>query len=210
MRGEMDKEELDTEQSILNIGAGKVDPLILQKMDSYFLVNLDIMYEECFKRTVIENRQKIWETCGSQLCETYLCNEGWEEFLSKYRLTFDRIVLYRFLEHIRMTQVLFFIYSMSTVLKVGGYVEVIVPNYEELAKRILQEDPEKTVGFEGVNILNTTELLNEPEDPHASIWTPKRAKYFFELEGRFEVYSIAETCKFDGRDIYMWFLARRI
>lgn len=205
----MTNEELNTEQSILNIGAGRVDPLILPKMESYFLVNLDIMYDEYFKRQTVEYKHKIWETCGSPLRETCLCNESWEEFLSKYRLTFDRIVLYRFLEHIRMTEVLFFIYSMSTVLKVGGYVEVIVPNYEELARRILQEDPEKMVGFEGVNILNTTELLNEPEDPHASIWTPKRAKYFFELEGRFEV-GIVEMCKFDGRDIYMWFLAKRI
>lgn len=195
--------------SILNIGAGRVNPPVLLELDSYFLVNLDIMYDEHIGRTTIENKHENWVLGNCSKKEVVLCNESWEEFLSKCRFKFDRIVLYRFLEHVRMTQILFFIYLMSTVLKVGGYVEVIVPNYEELARRILREDPEKA-GFEGINILNTTELLNEPEDPHASIWTPKRVMYFFELERRFEVRSITETWNFDGRDIYMRFIARRV
>jgi hypothetical protein len=60
------------------------------------------------------------------------------------------------------------------------------------------------------NILLTTELLNEPSCPHASIWTRNRAKYFFSLEGRFEVPHTWDSVKFDGRDIYLRFKANRI
>ena len=64
--------------------------------------------------------------------------------------------------------------------------------------------------FQAHNILLTTELLNEPSCPHASIWTPERARYFFELEGRFNVTYMVNNFLFDGRQIYMRFMAERI
>ena len=77
---------------------------------------------------------------------------------------------------------------------------------------ILDEDPLDPAGgnFEAHNITLTTELLNEPSCPHASIWTPDRAYYFFGLEGRFEISVYHTNYEFDGRDIYLRFLARRI
>jgi hypothetical protein len=42
------------------------------------------------------------------------------------------------------------------------------------------------------------------------LWSPLRAKYYFELEGRFVVENIEPKFLFDGRDIYMRFKARRI
>lgn len=204
------KEERTVKQSILNIGAGKIDPPFLPSLDSYFLVNLDIAYENerCTRTSVIEEIHKDWEL-NPYSKNTLFSNKSWVHFFPSYRVRFDKVILYRFLEHIRMTQVLFFIYLMSTVVKVGGTVDVIVPNYEDLANRILEEDPGR-YEFESHNILTTTELLNEPEDPHASIWTPKRAKYFFELEKRFEIENLIEKFEFDGRNIYMWFQVRRI
>ena len=203
-------EEKETIQTLLNIGAGKIYPLFLSRLHLYFLVNLDIMYEESRTNEIleIEKRQKEWELFPNKNIEIF-SNKKWEEFFPLYRLQFDKVVIYRFLEHIRMTKVLFFIYLLSTVVKVGGSVDIIVPNYNKLAELILAEDPSER-NFEANNILITTELLNEPEDPHASIWTPKRAKYFFELEGRFNIENITETFKFDGRDIYMQFNVRRV
>jgi len=206
------KEEETVKRSILNIGAGKIDPPFLPSLDSYFLVNLDIAYENerCTRTSVMEEVHKDWELDPApNIKNTFFSNKSWEYFFPSYRVQFDKVVLYRFLEHIRMTQVLFFIYLMSTVVKVGGTVDVIVPNYEDLAKRILEEDP-GGYEFEAHNILTTTELLNEPEDPHASIWTPRRAKYFFELEGRFKIENLIEKFEFDGRSIYMWFLVKRV
>jgi len=204
--------EQTVKQSILNVAAGKIDPTFLSSIDSYFLVNLDIAYEyeRITKLTDIERRHENWKTQSKIVPNvTLFSNRSWEDFFPSYRVQFDKVILYRFLEHIRMTKVLFFIYLMSNIVEVGGTVDVIVPNYEDLAKRILEEDP-GGYEFEAHNIITTTELLNEPEDPHASIWTPKRVKYFFELEGRFHFEALKEKFKFDGRDIYMWFQVRRI
>lgn len=196
--------------SVLNIGAGKIKPIWLDRLETYFLVNLDPMYSssQSLNRNEVEEKHCFWNHNRLQTIEVF-CNNSWEDFLPKYLYYFDRIVIYRFLEHIPMVKVPFFIYLLSTCLNVKGSVDVIVPNYEKLASRILGEDPFST-GFEAENIVTTTELLNEPYDPHASIWTPKRAKYLFELEGRFEVKGVIEEYKFEGRDIYMWFFAEKI
>jgi hypothetical protein len=126
---------------------------------------------------------------------------------------FDRVVIYRFLEHVSFTQVEYFIYLVSTLLKHNGVVDVIVPNYKHLADMILTEEfhhENPDFDFHAWNILLTTELLNEPSCPHASIWTPQRMKYFWELEGRFRVSKQLESFKFDGREIYLRSLIERI
>jgi hypothetical protein len=130
------------------------------------------------------------------------------EFLERTVMTFDRVTIYRFLEHVSFTQVLYFIYLVSTVTTSGSVVDIIVPNYTTLANMILKEDVYNK-SFEAQNILLTTELLNEPSCPHASIWTPERANYFWELEERFVVEEIESNFNFDGRDIYLRFKARR-
>jgi hypothetical protein len=112
---------------------------------------------------------------------------------------------------VSFTQVLYFIYLVSTCIRVGGIVDIIVPNYHTLADMLLQDttdDPE----FEERNILLTTELLNEPSCPHASIWTPQRASYFFEYEGRFKVLEdkLDPHFVYDGRNIYLRFQAERV
>jgi len=89
--------------------------------------------------------------------------------------------------------------------------DVIVPNYEVLAAMIRDEDVNSS-NFERNNILLTTELLNQPSDPHASIWSPQRAKYFWEFENRFKIYSdlVCPNFKYDGRDIYLRFHVKRV
>jgi len=132
------------------------------------------------------------------------------EFLERYHIPFDGIAIYRFLEHVPKVQVLYFIYLLSTSVKIGGYVDVIVPDYKKLAKRILDEDVFSN-NFEEEDIITTFELLNEPTcSPHASIWTFDRAYKFFELEGRFKIKIIKENYNFDGRDIYLRFIAERV
>jgi hypothetical protein len=93
----------------------------------------------------------------------------------------------------------------------SGKVDIIVPNYNTLADMILNESV-SSPDFEKDNILLTTELLNEPSCPHASIWTPERATYFWEFEGRFEVKpeTVDPHFVFDGRNIYLRFQAERI
>jgi len=195
---------------ILNIAAGKVTPTWLEDYDIFFLVNLDPMYKQHFvlESDQIDSEFRDWNIFKEPKKVLY-CNDSWEKFLPSCLIEFDVIVVWRFLEHVQMTNVPFFIYSLSTCLKVGGIVDVIVPNYETLARRILTEDP-FVPDFESQNILTTTELLNEPYDPHASIWTLKRIRYFFQLEGRFEIKLIQERFEFEGRDIYIHFIAKKV
>ena len=90
------------------------------------------------------------------------------KFLQRSKIIFDEIYLHRILEHVPRTSILHFIYLLSTSVKKGGSVKVIVPNYESLAKRILKEQV-SSIGFDKEDIITTTELLNEPDDPHAYI-----------------------------------------
>ena len=197
-------------EKILNIAGGKFPPIPSgPNPPPAFLVNVDKMYYECYEPVQVERAMKIWP--GGQ-DETYSINTDIVEFMERTVMEFDRVCIYRFLEHISFTQVLYFIYLVSTVTKPGAVVDIIVPNYEILAQMILDEDPLDPSGgnFEAHNITLTTELLNEPSCPHASIWTPDRAHYFWGLEGRFKVHIISETFAFDGRDLYLRFLATRI
>lgn len=201
---------------ILNVAAGKELPLIYYEnvLKTAFLINLDTMYYMASPPDFIESESYLWEQKKDQLFETVYCNEDAFKFLERTKLNFNYIAIYRFLEHISFNQILYFIYLLSTCTYNGSTVDVIVPNYKTLSQMILDEDKyfkdNNMKGFEAHNILTTTELLNEPSCPHASIWTSDRAKYFFELEKRFEVTEIDPSFSYDGRDIYLRFKAQRI
>ena len=196
---------------ILNIAGGKIAPDGIEKLTSFFLINVDTMYYSFSDPGLVENKWRDWSGKAS---EVHNIRADVFEFLERTIMHFDKICIYRFLEHIPMDKVLYFIYLLSTVTNKEDVIDVIVPNYKTLAKMILEEDKmdAETFGeeFAAHNILLTTELLNETSCPHASVWTAMRAQYFFELEGRFRVTTIDEEYDFDGRDIYMRFQAERL
>jgi len=194
-------------QVILNIAAGKEQPLDLPT-GSYMLINIDSgYYKGTIEASDIVDFHERYE--DNSLYREFMVKEDVFRFMEKHPLKFDRIVLYRFLEHVKRTDVLYFIYLMATSLKLGGLVDCIVPNYETLAKRILEEEV-YAIDFEQDDIITTYELLNEPESPHCSIWTPRRIKKFFHLEKRFNVLEISPRFDFDGRDIYLRAIIERI
>jgi len=194
-------------KKILNIAAGKFKPIDL--VSPYLLLNIDTMYyEPTEKPGDAEYTLQTWKNPDD--CFIY-CKEDAFRFMENTIINnFDLITIYRFLEHVSFTQVEYFIYLLSTVTQPGAKVDVIVPNYKILAEKILNDDDPLDENFAAKNILLTTELLNEPSCPHASIWTPSRARYFFELEKRFLITSISSTYVFDGRDIYLRFIAERV
>ena len=191
---------------ILNIAAGKFNPLPLDDTDNklvpQFILNVDTSYFDHPDPAAVESHIRSWEENKDRLTVYKNMNMDVFEFMERTSLKFDRIVIYRFLEHVTFTQVEYFIYLVSTVLRKGGVVDVIVPNYIQLAEMILNDNPYRSM-FPEKNILLTTELLNEPTCPHASIWTPDRMKYFWELEQRFRHRVSWPAFKFDGRDIYL-------
>ena len=194
------------ENTVLNIAAGKFQPLVHDMDKARFLVNLDTMYYSYTAPAAIEQEYQNWT---KTVDKKFACNEDAFAFMERTQMTFSDVCIYRFLEHVSFAQLNYFIYLLSTITEPGSIVDVIVPNYEVLAKLILEDDP-ADINFEAKNILLTTELLNEPSCPHASIWTPERAHFFFELEGRFQVVDIDDRFEFDGRDIYLRFFAVRL
>lgn len=203
---------------ILNIAAGKLKPLDIptdtdfEKRWPRHIVNVDTSYYNYMSPATLEN--EVEKRLRINEVKEWYCNTDIFKFMERTRVIFDRVVIYRFLEHVSFTQVNYFLYLVSSIIKSGGVVDIIVPNYVTLARMILSEDihAEQAFNFEAYNILLTTELLNEPSCPHASIWTPERAKYFLELEKRFKVNDneIYPEFELDGRNIYMRFLARRV
>ena len=201
---------------ILNIAAGKFNPLPIGNENLLlpkFIANVDTSYFTNANADIIEKNITDWENDQDRITQKSYLNMNVFEFMERTIINFDRISIYRFLEHVSFTQVEYFIYLVSTVLRKGGLVDVIVPNYKYLAQMILDEDNYKQVpdfDFVSHNILLTTELLNQPPDSHASIWTPERIKYFWELEGRFKVKETIPSFKFDGRSIYLRSIIERI
>ena len=194
------------DEQILNIAGGKIPPLDVEK--PYFIVNVDTMYYRNEDPAQVEKDWSEWRRSSTKYTQLMNVKSDVFEFMERTYMTFDRVCIYRFLEHVSFTNLLYFIYLVSSVTEKDDIVDVIVPNYYTLAQMIIQEDPTSPI-FEENNILLTTELLNEPSCPHASIWTPGRAYHFWEMEGRFKVVNVIPNFKFDGRDIYLRFQARR-
>ncbi len=201
-------------KSILNIGAGKIKPLYIENLiEKYFLIQLDPMYQNFTEADIVELQHDIWKHKTPKTNKVYKVNSKAFNFLATYYQQFDHIACYRFLEHVPKTEIQTFLYLISTALKVGGTLDIIVPNYDILADMILNETlnkDSKHTDWERHDTELTFELLNEPTMPHASIWTPQRINYFFELEERFKVESIISSYKFDGRSCYLRAKIKRV
>lgn len=217
---------------VLRLGAGKVnekeDKKILYEiltnarrflMDNTVFLNIDSSY---FSSEIDEEKRlsKVENIIESKLLQgvSFPPQDDYEffvkydmfKFMEKTRSKFDIVFLNRILEHVGMDQVLYFIYLLSTItIKEHSVISVIVPDYAELARRLLKENVQEK-GFHQDNILLTTEMLNERSDPHASIWTPERIKYFFEYEGRFHVPNVNRNFEYDGRNIYIQAFIMRV
>jgi len=197
---------------ILNIAGGKLKPIEdrVMTIPKKYIVNLDTSYITSTDAAYVEQQSIYWnrpDNIPAMDFEFYV-NMDIYEFLSRTIMKFDVITIYRFLEHVPFDKVLFFIYLLSTVTEQDSIVDVIVPDYTKLAQMILEENT-NAKNFEAHNILLTTELLNEPSCPHASIWTVDRIDKFFKMEKRFKAVDILPY-EFDGRDIYLRAIIKRV
>lgn len=186
---------------ILNVAAGNQPVLELEKIvgnKQYTVINVDKGYMSGNTPNEIEKLILNQDNIPSEL----FCQYDVWKFLERTFLKFDYIAVYRFLEHVSYLKVSYFIYLLYRVSNPGAIVDVVVPNYEKLAKMILEEDVD-SVDFERHNILLTTELLNEPYSPHASIWRKARLIKFFTLERYFNILGRIKDFCMDQRDIYI-------
>ena len=202
--------------SILNVGAGRTFPIDIKEFSPYpFLINLDKSYIDSVDIEELEKIHSCYVGRGDgtttiiRPSRMYKCKHDIFNFLETYYNKFDLVCVYRFLEHVSFTQVPYFIYLLSQIVKKDGLIDIIVPDYTKLADMILEENV-YSEDFEYNNILLTTELLNEPYDPHASIWTVQRLFYYFGLENRFHLSNIFHKFEFENRDIYIRAIFRRV
>jgi hypothetical protein len=201
---------------LLNIAAGKFAPLPMpgdSPMLPQYVLNIDTSYFSDLTPGEVEKDMETWDDDPDRVSKVVKLNMDIFQFMERTSLVFDRVVIYRFLEHVPFTQVEYFIYLVSTIIRPECIVDVIVPDYQVLANILLDEDKyeiNEGFDFQAHNILLTTELLNEPSCPHASIWTQERMKRFWELEGRFNVALQRSGYQFDGRYIYLRSLIKRL
>jgi hypothetical protein len=197
--------------SILNLCGGKILPELEKEQFPYFLLNLDLTY---FTKNTIEDVRSVHfkfieESKFNKSNIVKDVNYDVYQFLERYDIPFDSIAIYRFLEHVPKSNVLYFIYLLSTCCKKRAILDIIVPDSKKLAKRILTENPFDK-NFEAEDIITTYEMLNDMPSPHLSLWSKDRIKYFFELEGRFKILNIEDNYNFDGRDIYLRSIIERV
>jgi len=197
---------------ILNVAAGKQQPLEIEEAPichniPKLILNIDRMYHNYESSSEIETSVDNWIKDGQQTERLYHSADI-KSFIECSRHKFDRVAIYRYLEHVSFVEVPYFIYLISTITMKDSFVDVIVPDYKKLANMILVENPDSR-DFMANNILLTTELLNEPNCPHASIWTEARLHYYWTLEKRFLAVSI-KPFEYDGRDIYLRAILKRI
>lgn len=190
---------------ILNLAGGKIVPLDLLQDDN--IIHLDTMYDKeiCCS---LSDLNGDYINGDRKLFRSRYINHDVEDFLDKSLITFDRIAIYRFLEHVPKSKVIYFIYLLSTCVRVNGYIDVIVPDAKILAKKIIDEDV-NSPSWESDDLLITYELLADQPSPHLSLWTRDRLIKLFEREGNFKTVSVDENFKFDGRDIYLRYIAKR-
>lgn len=133
------------------------------------------------------------------------------EFLEQYPdRDFTRIHSRRFFEHMSQVDILYMLYLLYEVSAEGAYIDIIVPDFEQISDMVKTLDPNvaPAIEFNGSMISIITELFNTEDDPHRSIWTQRLGRYYIELESYWEVVDIKRNMKIDNRNWYMHFRAR--
>jgi len=206
--------------NIINIGCGNdVFPKEIFEYYTKSRSNLNSVNNLiCIDKNIDKNEQELLEKNNMSFNLHFYKGNFIEVIHSanfyKFKEQCDLAIAYRVMEHIPRKEIDFALYSIWKTLKPEGILDIIVPNFINLAKFILQEDEifsnNKFSEIVKYDILVSTEIYNEPSDPHQSIWTPTRAKIYIETEGLFKIHSIKEKYVIDNRDIYMRVISRKV
>jgi len=196
---------------ILNLGSGNTKPFGYPDQTKTMLdilINVDTSYLN-IPTDDIELIHSVILNPGSALKSEYFTDTSAFAFLSEIVGKVDKVVAYRFLEHIEHTQVPYMLYLIGNVLKKDGEFEFIVPDYLKLSKFLIANDNPKKADFNNVTTLLTYEMLADPYCPHCSLWTKNRAEALLTAENIFEVDEIVEDYQAFGRNIYLHVTARK-
>ena len=195
------KTKKEKEMKVLSIGTGREWEAFDQKFCNMEGASPDQKIAEIIHVDKIYEGSEIPDLVGEDIF-TYLENYNYRDF--------DVICAQRVFEHIPVDQIGYLLYLLYTTASDKASIEIIVPDFEAVLIVLNELDADKQIAteFNKHLIQVTTELFNEPSDPHRSAWTKKLAKYYLELEGYWKISDIEYVC-LDGRDWYLKIRADR-
>jgi len=201
----------DDVSTILHLGAGKMEPIILRKRT--IIVHVDRSYGSCGMSIQQANElfnMKVWNTEVRLRPEMNLyVTADIFEFLDMFPLKFDGILANRIFEHMfydsgEVGRLLSSCHYMLNDINKSEMI-IIVPNHMILADRLLQLNSERNIDESVItDILQiNTEFCNSRCDPHGSIWSPELVGYYITQEGNWKMEKLIEQITWAGRDCYM-------
>ncbi len=174
---------------ILTIGSGRD----WKKYDDIYAPTSELMHVDAMYK--YETSEGSSHMIGEDIIQ-YLENNN--------SLSYNIIHGQRIFEHIAVDKLQYLLYLLYCSAAPDATLHITVPDFEKVLETLKSLDPfsQTAIQFNKQLIQVSTELFNEPNDPHKSPWTKKLAKYYVELEDYWKVTSIKEV-SLDGRDWYM-------
>ena len=205
MKGTEVKRMLNIGSGVYNFGWLKQNGHLPEEIarENYAVTNIDPAYVRGMDRL------------DSQTAEEYV-DLSIQEFVTSCNpeVKYDAMVSYRFLEHVELTNMFYVLHLIGQVLNSGALCYVVVPDYIALARLLIEmekEENEDITSFVNKLLICNYEIVASPEDPHASIWTPKLAKVYLESEGYYKIDRIVTGLSFTrSTPVYMGVLFHRL
>jgi len=116
----------------------------------------------------------------------------------------------RMFEHLQEKDIFYLLYLLYSVSKKNAFLRIIVPDFlevlEELEKLSVEDCSVKEFREKLTSV--TTEIFNEPSDPHKSVWTTQLAEYYITTEKYWDLLTVKHTTV-DNRSWYLDITAKR-
>ncbi len=190
--------------NILNIGAGSFN---VEELSGMGAIPTDIVKKDDLEYDWCYNLDPAYSVKNFDFVvdeDTYI-GKKFEEFATHTNRKFDIVLSYRFFEHVPFENLFYNVYLLSTLMRKDAIGYIVVPNYILLCKMLenMENSIMNVTEFQHHLLTITYEMLADEKFPHASIWTPKLAKFYLESEGYFKIERYDEKISFMNRDIYM-------
>lgn len=194
-------------KKILDLGSGR--GWINWKANLKDLIQKDIFVDcvdRCYRR--FPDSYKVLEETNGRI--RLIGEENIINYLENYfDDPYDEVYATRVFEHFCYKEIPYLLYCTYSVMKVGGKITIIVPDFDHVANTVMRLSRYDTaLQFHRVLVFAHTELFNEPSDPHRSIWNRTLAKYYMELEDFWEDINM-ENQKIENRSWYLRITAKK-
>lgn len=205
-------------KKILSLGTGRLWLNVNKEFEDKFpkedkleIYHIDNIYKNSYEEDGLDTEKTT----------TFLCEDDIFTFLEEYpKRDFDVISARRVFEHIPREKIAYLLYLLKEVASPEAELEIVVPDFVRVFESLKTLDEVLCSGkMESCELLDTvslfergminihTEIFNEPNDPHQSVWTVGLAKYYFSIED-YWVLTNFKHIELDGRSWYLELIAK--